>query len=291
MLTKSQDDTYFARMRSSLGDKEGILPYVKPGNVLDVGAGGGELSEALRLAGNEVWALDGSDEAYARISENFPEVHAVRAFSHEVLNIFPKNSFDTIVCSSILHEIYSYGDPTNGPYSVNAVLDALESFYQLLKPGGVLIIRDGVMPTEWNKQVIVHLKTDDAVKFYEMYREEAPFYSETSGMRRVHLANVEKGFYRGTLASAMEFLYTLTWGWNSAPRETQELYGVFTEDSYGGYLADLGFNVEHSEQYLQPGYPQHLNGVADILDILGNSHTFPSSNMILIARRPLVEEV
>lgn len=286
MLTKSQDDVYFARMAASLGDKESILQFVEPGKILDVGAGGGELSEVLRLAGNEVWALDGSSAAIARISANFPEIHTVEAFSYEVLDIFPENSFDTIVCSSILHEVYSYGDPSNGSYSVSAVLDALLAFYKLLKPGGILIIRDGVMPTDWNEQVTVHLKTSDSVKYFEMYKSQAPFYSDTPGLRTVSFEKVSRNLFKGNLASAMEFLYTLTWGWNSAPRETQELYGIFTENDYCAVLETTGFVVEHSEQYLQPGYPQHLNGVADILNNFGNKHAMPSSNMIITARRP-----
>lgn len=287
VLTESQGDVYFARMHSSLGDKEKVLPFVKQGKVLDVGAGGGELSEVLRLAGNEVWALDGSSEAIARISEDFPLVHTVPAFSHEVGSMFPEKTFDTIVCSSILHEVYSYGDPRNGEYSVMAVLDALWNFYHLLKPGGVLIIRDGVMPTGWMKDTMMSLKNDDAVEFLEMYREKAPFYSSTPGIRKVNFVESGPRIYNGSLASVMEFLFTLTWGWDAAIRETQELYGVFTEEEYCRNLEMLGFTVEHSEQYLQPGYSEHLDPVADIFDCaVGEKMSLPSSNMILTARRP-----
>lgn len=286
MLATSHDDRYFARMSSSLGDKKRILDFVKPGKILDVGAGAGDLSEVLRLAGNDVYALDGSSEAIRRIQDKYPAVKAVTAYSYDVLELFEHHSFDTIICSSILHEIYSYGDPVNGTYSVDAALDALRSFFKLLKPGGKLVIRDGVMPTEWGREITMRLSTSDAVKYLEMYENKAPFYSERPGIRKVHFDKISENCFKGTLASAMEFLYTLTWGWGSAERETQELYGVFTEPEYCNVLENVGFTIEHAEQYLQEGYSEHLEGVTDIFDSFGNKQILPSSNMILVARRP-----
>ena len=288
MLTKSHDAIYFARMAASLGDKERLLEFVSPGKILDVGAGGGELAEALRLRGNEVTALDGSSEAIRRIEENFPEVHAVAGYTHELDTLFKPASFDTIICSSILHEVYSYGDPINGQYSIRSVMDTLASFFRLLKPGGVLLIRDGIMPTLWDEEVRVELKNSDSVNFLEMYEKSAPIYSDSPDFRRVSFEKVSgnSNTYKGTLASAMEFLFTMTWGWNSAERETQELYGIFTESGYRLALSVNGFDVEHSTQYLQPGYPRHLDGVADIFDSVGNKKNLPSSNAIFVARRP-----
>lgn len=275
-------------MAASLGDKERLSEFVAPGKILDVGAGGGELAEALRLRGNEVYALDGSSEAIRRIEENFPEVHAVAAYTYDLMDRFKPATFDTIICSSILHEVYSYGDPINGQYSIRSVMDTLDSFFKLLKPGGVLLIRDGIMPTLWDEEVRMELKNPDSVKFLEMYKESAPFYSDKPDFRRVSFEKISGNShsYKGSLASAMEFLFTMTWGWNSAERETQELYGIFTETGYRLALSVVGFNVEHSTQYLQPGYPTHLSGVADIFDSFGNKKNLPSSNAIFVARRP-----
>jgi hypothetical protein len=121
-----------------------------------------------------------------------------------------------------------------------------------------------------------------------MYEKTAPFYADKPDFRRVSFEEISGNShnYRGTLASAMEFLFTLTWGWNSAPRETQELYGIFTESGYRLALSVVGFDVEHSTQYLQPGYPRHLEKIADIFDSVGNKKNLPSSNAIFVARRP-----
>lgn len=286
MLAETQGDLYFNRMASSIGDKSRMLPFIREGAILDVGAGGGELSEFLRLHGNNVTALDGSIEAINRIQENYPEVETIQAFTYELESLIPDESFDTIVCCSILHEVYSYGDPTNGILSLDSLIESLQEFYKLLKPGGRLIIRDGVMPTEWDKTVTVRLKNQDAVRYLEMYKETAPFYSDESSMRKVSFKKLSEFEYSMNLASAMEFLYTLTWGWESSERETQELYGVFAENDYCEKLKEIGFSIQHSEQYLQPEYPEHLLPVSEILDAEGNIMEFPSSNMIIVAEKP-----
>lgn len=286
MLTETQGELYFNRMASSIGDKQRIVSYINKGNILDVGAGGGELSEFLRISGNTVTALDGSSEAVKRIKNNFPKINTLEAYTYELESLIPDETYDTIICCSILHEVYSYGDPINGKLSMDSLDNSLKEFYKLLKPGGKLIIRDGVMPTEWSKKVIVRLKNKDAVKYLEMYKRKAPFYSETEGLRKSSFTKLSEFEYSMTLASAMELLYTLTWGWESAERETQELYGVLTETDYCRKLKEFGFTIEQSEQYLQAEYPEHLIPVSEILDTDGTLLDFPSSNMIIVARKP-----
>jgi SAM-dependent methyltransferase len=287
MITESQDERYFARMASSLGDKMRILDYLKRGDVLDIGAGSGELAETIRLAGNEVWALDGSSEAIRRIQDHYPLVNVVEAYSYEVLEAFKDQRFDTIVCSSVLHEVFSYGTIDHEPFSKKSVIEALEDFMLLLKPGGRLIIRDGVIPDNGSELFTVKLKSQDSVEFLEMYRKEAPFYGDRLSPVLVEISNTDNPMeFEANGVSVMEFLYTLTWGWDSAIREVQEIYGFATESEYSALLENLGYEVEYSEQYLQAGYVDALFKVTDIFDTLGNKRELPSSNMLLVARRP-----
>lgn len=293
MLTETQDDRYFERMASSLGDKTRVLPHVLPGRVLDVGAGGGELAEYLRIHGHEVWALDGSAAAISRMASTYPELNLIRGLAHEVNVIEPELKFSTIVCSSIFHEVYSYGTPETGPYSIRALQLTLTHLFQALEPGGRLIIRDGIMPTEWNKPVKIKLKDPaDGDAFVEKYKANAPFAHWGPGKRSVQLEREAPGLYRCNLASAMEFLYTYTWGWQSSDREMKELYGLFPEEEYRQFVADVGFEVEESFQYLQEGYPQFLEPKAAIAPVKNGGANFmgptewPSSNFILVAHRP-----
>lgn len=281
MLTKSHDTRYFDRMASSLGDKRQILELVKSGRVLDVGAGGGDLSEVLRLAGNEVWAVDGSEAAIERMNERYPEVNTTHALVADLLDHYEVESFDSIVCSSILHEVFSYSET---PFA--SVVDAMIVFKKLLKPSGRLVIRDGVMPTDWLAPTQIRFKSDDVTDFLAMYEVDCPFYDvDGSGYQDVYLERVGVDLLAGTRASVMEFLYTYTWGWGSAEREVQELYGIMTEEQYVDLLGSFDFKVLSADQYLQPGYPENLKKVVDILDDEGNQIEFPSSNMVIVAEK------
>lgn len=285
MLAESQSELYFTRMANSLGDKASILEYLVPGRILDVGAGGGELAHVISEMGNKVYALDGSPQAINHIRNNFPDLEAVEAFTHDLVDKFTPGFFDTIVCSSILHEVFSYGN--KGEPSEEALTQAIKDFFTILKPGGRLIIRDGVMPYNWGESTYIEFKDDTGEEFLDTYKSLSPFYSDTKGYRTVHIENgVKENSFECNMGSLMEFLYTYTWGVEAAERETQELYGVHTEEEYIDLLESYGFFVSLSYQYLQPGYPKHLKDKVSIYDYEGRNLPYPSSNMVIVAEKP-----
>lgn len=283
MLTRSQNDIYFDRMASSLGDKINLVPFLVPGNVLDVGAGGGELAEYMRReqSSGDVHAIDGSTESVARMKQNFPSVKSSQLMVDELLGHFGVNSFDNIVCSSILHEVYSYGG-----YDVEKVHTALHDFHQMLRPGGRLIIRDGVMPTVHDEDVVLNFVNEDSDNefhdFLLRYKEIAPFYGDEVAVKKY-----DNGKVLCDYRSAMELLYTYTWGMGSIEREALEVYGVMTQRDYVDSVKRAGFmNVVESRQYLQPEYVTHLEHKVNITDpIFGLPVSFPSSNMIIVAEK------
>src|SRR6185369_13979936 len=55
--------------------------------------------------------------------------------------VFPENSLDGILDSSVLHHVTSFND-----FDVNRVLQTFDNQVSQLKPGGVIIIRDFVIP-------------------------------------------------------------------------------------------------------------------------------------------------
>lgn len=286
MLTATQDDVYFERMASSIGDKARLLPLTEGTRVVDVGAGGGEFAELERLRGADVTALDGSLVAVNRIREHFPNldvIHADALCLHRHFNA----SVDTVVCSAVLHEVFSYGTNVHEMFTTDAVGQVLTSIRRALTPGGVLLIRDGVMPREWDKPVRIELAratASDTLAFFLWYAQQAPFFNTSGDPRTVHLRIGDDGrSLEGNLASAMEFLYTYTWGWEPSERESKELYGVFTVDDYIDVLDDHGFTVTYSTQYTQPGYVEYLSTRARIVDETGAEVPWPSTNMILKA--------
>ncbi|MFS0885248.1 methyltransferase domain-containing protein [Aeromicrobium sp. 179-A 4D2 NHS] len=287
MLTATQDDVYFERMASSLGDKARLLHLTHGSRVLDVGAGGGEFAELERINGKQVTAVDGSWVALDHIRENFPLVDRVHEYAHSLHYEFKEDEFDTVVCSALMHEVYSYGTEASPPYSLHAVDEVLESIWTVTKTEGTLLIRDGVMPREWDKPVRIETApgaTSDVLAFFLWYAQQAPFFNTSGDPRTVHLRIGDDGrSLEGNLASAMEFLYTYTWGWEPSERETRELYGILTLDDWIDLLDNHGFTTRYSTEYVQPGYVEYLSTRVRIVDEQGAPVQWPSTNMILSA--------
>lgn len=287
MLADTQNDLYFERMASSLKDKVKIIPWLLEGNILDVGAGGGEFALAMMELGNDAYALDGSEEAIEHLKEK--GIPAYQKFSHEIAETFEVGTFDSIVCSSIIHEIFSYGDDSeNSAFTLRSVENSLSQFHQVMKDDGVLIIRDGIAPANREEIVKVLFKDPDGVRLAKKYLDMIPFKTDIIPAPRHKVGfvidEVEQSL-TGDAGSIMEFLFTYTWGEKSYPRETQEFYGVFSLEEYVEFLESHGFDVLHAEEYLQEGYPLHLKEKVALYREDGSEAPFPMSNCLIVAEK------
>ena len=91
--------------------------------------------------------------------------------------------------------------------------------------------------------------------------------------------------------SAMELLYTITWGKEALPYEVEEWYGYYAEKEWRA-LADRlsapggpGLRLRQFTQYLQPGYVQHLEGKVVLTAPDGSPLPFPNSNMVAVFQK------
>lgn len=287
------EERYFERMASSLGDKTRLLKYLpeivdslNPPHVLDVGAGGGDFAHALNLLGYRVTALDVSEEAIEHIKFRYPDIETMQVLANEA-HVLGENKYDAIVCSSLLHEVFSYGDNFHKAGHYSSIARALNSFHHALKENGVLLIRDGVLPDDWETiGAVTILDADDSV--VEKYLDMCPFargnvnHKETQHL--VQLRKVAPCTWVGDYRSLLEFSYTYTWGLDSYPRETQELYAVYTLDEYADVLEENGFAVEMKYSYLQPGYVEGLKTKVQ-LNAPDRGNQWFDSNAIWVARK------
>jgi SAM-dependent methyltransferase len=271
MPTVALEPRYFERMGSSLGDKaQMVLPHVLGPRVLDVGAGGGELTAAIAEAGFEVSALDAAPDAITRLTA-LGALHEVRrGYAEQVPGLFSE-PFDTIVVSALLHEVYSYGtSPEDGSplLGYDALALTLTRFGVSLRGRGRLVIRDGVMPDRALDSAAVDGLTAGDIEAFHDYVRRSPH----PRLRALHLRGRS---LTGTRHAVAEFLFTLTWGIETFPREALERYQLFPLVDYGEYAGNLGFDLLHSEAVIQRGYVEAL---AHLTVTSGDRPWFPATN-------------
>lgn len=271
MPTVALEPRYFDRMGSSLGDKARlVLPHLRGPRVLDVGAGGGELTAAIAGAGFRASALDAAPDAIARLTA-LGGLHEVRrGYAEQVPQLFSE-PFDTIVVSALLHEVYSYGtSPKATPLLLgyDALALTVARFRESLRDRGRLVVRDGVMPDRpLEPASVAGLSLPDIAAFHD-YQRRSPHPL----LRALHLRG---RILTGTRHAIAEFLFTLTWGIETFPREALERYQLFTLDGYSRYAGDLGFDLVHSEAVTQRGYVDALSH----LDVTSDGRPwFPATN-------------
>lgn len=268
------DPTYYARMESSLGDKARMLTYVVGETVVDVGCGSGALAAAARDSlGVQVCGVDPFPHPDAAID-------VLAGFADEVHEVVPgAGTVDTVLASSVLHEVFSYGNRCEQVQRWHAVHAALASFYKALRPGGRLIIRDGVHPGKHGEQATMDVHTESRNEAVRQFLKDSPFSPRNSDKPLLNLRHLGGTVWAGTRSSIMEFAFTHTWGINSYPREVNEFYGLDTVGGYAARVESTGFHLLHTEAYVQPGYVEHLSGVVEF------HFEFPATNALWVYER------
>jgi SAM-dependent methyltransferase len=262
-------DVYYQRMSNSIGDKKTLLPYIKGQKVLDIGCGSGDLINALKDLGYDAYGIDASEESVRRCDDP----HVKIGYADEVDIVFGEQMFDTIICCSVLHEVFSYGNRFDKIGQVLSVSHAIDAMKRALKPGGRLLVRDGVMPDDASK---ARMTVDNPAEV-DKFLKRSPFAAPTAGLdRQLSLVQVGECTFEGTPSSIMEFAFTYTWGPGSFEREVMEFYGLFTLEDYANFVSDHGFVCTHKHAYTQPGYRNHLEG-----KVMMNM-PFPHSNAIWV---------
>src|SRR6185436_19453692 len=137
--------TYGAQMDASLKQKlEDLVPYIRPGCIVDKGCGTGKLLvELSRLyPKSSLVGVDLSREFLRLCDENtYASEDVALVFGNSIDRNVPPGSATTVIFSSVTHEIYSYTG-----YSHAALAKALKNAAEELAPGGHVLMRDGVSP-------------------------------------------------------------------------------------------------------------------------------------------------
>lgn len=106
-----------------------IAQYLQYANtsILDVGCGGGVLSEGMAKKGAQVTGIDASDEAIEVAKVHAAEQGLAIQYEHTPIEDYEESVFDAITCMEMLEHVYH-------PELV------IEHCKRLLKPGGLLFL-------------------------------------------------------------------------------------------------------------------------------------------------------
>ena len=286
----SNESQYLITMNAAKHDKARMLPYLKPGKIVEVGPGGGVVLDLLAsyFTDSDIIGLDASHQVVVSLEQRKKQTQAhwniIEGNAFNFTQYFPKESLDSIVFCSILHEIYSYIEADDGTrFHLESVQRMLQSAFDALRPGGRILIRDGIMP-EHQPQYLT-FTADDAKPFFEA------FCREFKG-RTVQYETIDDTTVLLDSADAMEFMYTYTWGPESFPYEVREQYGIMTYTDYcksiQSWLGDKARLVEipaDEALVLQPGYVTALKDKVKLCDIHHQPVSFPPSNAIIVIEK------
>ncbi|MDB4961040.1 MAG: methyltransferase [Myxococcales bacterium] len=278
----ANEANYLETMNAARSDKQRMLDFVRPGTIVEIGPGGGVVLDLLeaRFPDAKVIGVDLSREVVTALESRARANGNRWTVMLGAAEALPEHvpAADTVVFCSILHEVYSYTEPKFQLASIGRVVRAA---FDTLRPGGRIVIRDGVMPPPGTRRI--KLLSPDLRPTLELYC--AQFEGRAIAYRDLGPDRIEM-----TTADAMEFLYTYTWGPASFPYEVRELYGILPYDDYvAQLLAWCGPDARVVENplrsYLQPGYRANLAGKVELTDEHDRPVELPDSNCLIVIER------
>ncbi len=269
--------SYGAMMDASLVQKlEDLLPYVKPGCLVDKGCGTGKLLvELSRLyPQSQLVGVDLSREFLRVCDEN---TYATDDVSLVFANIIERNvepgSATTVIYSSVMHEVHSY----NG-YDVTQIDRALANTFSELAPGGRVLIRDGVSPPEatWRLRLLTPAVQETFARFA----------AEFCHGRGAKFERLSADTVRLSAHDANEFLckkdYLKNWH-----IEVHEEFGPLTLEGWRTALVQAGFTPLHLHAYANTWIVQHrYEGTLEVMDDAGAKLPWPATNLVVVGQKP-----
>lgn len=285
----SQDNSNYLRYLRRMTDSmkvttKGLIPFLTKDDrkILDVGCGSGFMLEALEKANPEA-QLTGVDLNYEAIRRLELLNKPWKLYHSDFLKFKGKN-YDSVIFSSILHEISSYNDDQSKRFTSVPIKESMEKTYDVLHDGGSIIIRDGLMVPETardNQLLITFSNPDDADWLYK-FRDEFKGFRNTN--INTDIFNSYPNEYLVSEGFLKEFLYTYTWGPESYHREINERFGILERNEWIRLLEESGFEIdtviESSEEY-----EKHLKDKVSITNVFGEKYIYPSMTILIKANK------
>jgi ubiquinone/menaquinone biosynthesis C-methylase UbiE/nicotinamide mononucleotide adenylyltransferase len=270
--------SYGAQMDASLRQKLiDLMPFVRPGRIVDKGCGTGKLLVELSriFRDSRFVGVDLSREFLRMCDENTYTAQDVEFVQGNVIDQNVKaDSASCIIYSSVMHEVHSYSG-----YLTSKIDTALANAFVELQAGGVVLVRDGVSPppARWRLRF---LKPELRPIFLR-------FATEFCHGRGVAFESVDEHTVELTSHDANEFIckkdYQKNWH-----IEVHEEFGPLTLTQWKAALLHAGFEMLHASEYVNEWILRNRYlGEIEITDLLGVPVPWPATNCLLAARKPI----
>ncbi|MDO4650767.1 MAG: methyltransferase, partial [Eubacteriales bacterium] len=279
----NNEEKYLATMNDTEeSTKNSIIDFAVGNVIVDVGSGGGVLLDLLEATypGKQIVGTDISENVISVLNDKkMKENHRWSIVRHNfVENAISSVQPDTIIFSSILHEIFSYTQTPQGRFRIESVKSALHNAYESLPAGGRIIIRDGIKsPSDAEHQELsFSFKEKSGLEFFNNYCKDFKGLPNVD-RKNIHIEGLQ---VTGDYNFMREFLYTYTWGEESYANEVNEQFGYFTLTEFKKFFSELGATIIKAEEFVEPGYIEHLSDY-----IMLDSSLYPMSNCIIVVEK------
>jgi len=278
-----------------------IIPHLEVpegGSLKDIGSGTGRVTEILahHFSRARVYGLDLSHELLEVAERDRMLMHPV--YGNACEQLFPDNSLDATCSSTCIHEILSFEGRTG-------LQRAMEVTFRELKPGGVLVIRDMVIP-DGAEPVYLYLPDDDRRQPSSSDKEllsEVEQLSTLELFKKFHrdfgggaafdyvIESVEgREFIKVAPEWAYEFYMRKDYRRNYQ-NEIHEKYGPWTAAQAHHLLEDTGFcdislHVEHNEWIIQNRLEGQVSLHQPDRHGILQKIPFPPTHLTIVARKP-----
>jgi SAM-dependent methyltransferase len=284
-------------MDSSMQQKVALTTAHLPvhGRIADMGSGSGRgtFDLASLYDGLELIGVDINPVSVERAAEKFQRPNLSYVVGDISQMVFPPNSLDGILNSSVLHHVTSFNN-----FDVERVRTTLDNQVAQLKPGGVIIIRDFVIP-DGPAEVFLDLPSFDGAEtgtkrelssaaLFEVFtREWRSSVNPNEPLQFERLTSPRDGFVRFQLSlrAAAEFVlrkdYRADWD-----TEVLEEYTYFNQAQFEAAFRARGLRVVTSRPLWNPWIVQNRFENKFYLSDLNNEPLpFPPTNYLIVGEK------
>jgi SAM-dependent methyltransferase len=289
---------YLAGMDASMRQKVALTAahLLSEGRVADMGMGSGEGSAALAALypSLDVVGVDLDPEMVARASAKHRHPNLRFVVGDVAAAVFPDGSLDGIFDSSVLHHVTSFTR-----YDHDAAARCLAVQARALARGGVLVVRDFLLPDRADEDVLLDLREHDDgrrlgsdVDVLLRAAREHRSLSEAPGFPVARVAPTDAlplapgwARFRLSLRHAVEVVLRKDYreDWEA---EIKEEYTYFDRARFEEVFASLGLRLLASSPLRNPWILRHrFDGQIVLRALDGTELDAPATNYVIVGER------